>query len=142
MKVQSQSAECSLPVRRAHASTHVQQTQAALIELGGRYGEAQTETSWDDADVNVQRTRVCFRATRASAPRSHRTRRRVLGGGHFATWSGRSVGRLVDNHWLVFEMPAEVESVVSTPAKPLIVHGCQHVWLVTFQVSGAEPTRF
>jgi hypothetical protein len=62
----------------------------------------------------------------------------AFSGGHFAAWSGRLVGRLVDDAWQLFEMPADVESVVSTPGKPLLVHSCQHVWLVTPQASAAE----
>ena len=54
-------------------------------------------------------------------------------GREFSTWSARNVGRLVDERWQVFEMPAEVKGVVSTLAKPLLVHGCQAVWLVTPQ---------
>lgn len=55
----------------------------------------------------------------------------AFSGGRFATWSGRNVARLEGERWQVFEMPADVKGVVSTPARPLLVHGCQHVWLVT-----------
>ncbi|MFK8004480.1 MAG: hypothetical protein AB8H86_33240 [Polyangiales bacterium] len=55
----------------------------------------------------------------------------AFSGGHFATWSGRNVGLLEAGRWQVFEMPTDVNGVVSTPTKPLLVHGCQHVWLAT-----------
>ena len=53
MKVQSQSAECSLALPRTHASTHVQRNQAALVELGGRYAGLQADGELDSQTADA-----------------------------------------------------------------------------------------